>query len=483
MRPIAQGFLETAMRPFPLRLFVLAFIFASSFALGQSPVPLPGKFDVEAIDAYVADVVQRKGLTGLALAVVRDGKIVMTRAYGKRSLETGAAVEPETPFAIGSVTKQVVCAAVLLLAEDGKLSINDKVSKYFPDLTRAGDITLYQLMTHTSGYPDFYPLDFVDRRMLKPIAVDSLIKEYAGGKLDFEPGSRWSYSNTGYMILGRVVEKVSGEPFGKFLRKRILTPAGMEHAAFEPTGADSARASGYLPFALGSPEPAKPEAEGWLYTAGGLWASAPDVARWDIALMEGRVLNPESMKIMTSPVPLSGGRVKDYGCGLSVRRDGGALILSHGGAVSGFRATNILIPMTKSAVVVLINDEQSDPAIAEAIVGLIMKAETPVELPKVAGPSAKEAALDFFHQMQAGELDRSKLGEEFSVYLTDEKVKSAAPRLKELGEPSKVEALSTYERGGMEVSSMRLTFKSAVLKGLMYRSPDGKIQQLLFEKG
>jgi D-alanyl-D-alanine carboxypeptidase len=473
------------MRPFPIGLAVLLSLASSSLAPGQSsgPVELPSRFEVGAVDAYVADVVERKGLTGLSLAIVKDGKIVLAKGYGKRLLETGAPVEPETPFAAGSVTKQFACSCILLLAEDGKLSVDDKVSKYFPELTRAGDITLYQLMTHTSGYADYYPLDFVDRRLSKPIAVDSAIKEYAGGKLDFDPGTRWSYSNTGYIILGRVVEKVSGQPFGEFLRKRIFLPIGMEHSSFEPTGPDPNRASGYLPFALGPPEPATPEANGWLYAAGGLWASAPDLARWDIALMEGRVLKPESMRLMTSPVPLSDGRVKDYGCGMNIRRDGGLTILSHGGAVSGFRATNILVPLPRSAVVVLINDEQSDPAIAQAVVGLLIKAETPVDLPKIAGPPAKEAALEFFHQMQAGELDRSKLGEEFSVYLTDERVKSASPRLKALGEPTKVEVLSTSERGGMEVASIRLTFKSEVLKGLLYRSTDGKIQQLLFEKG
>ncbi len=473
------------MRPFPIGLAVLASLAASSLAPAQSsgPVELPSRFEVGAVDAYVSDVVQRKGLTGLSLAIVRDGKVVLAKGYGKRSLETGALVEPETPFAAGSVTKQFACACILLLFEDGKLSLLDKVSKYFPELTRAGDITLWQLMTHTSGYADYYPLDFVDRRLSKPIAVDSAIKEYAGGKLDFEPGTRWSYSNTGYLILGRVVEKVSGEPFGEFLRKRILKPVGMEHSSFEPTGADPNRASGYLPFALGSPEPATPEANGWLYAAGGLWASAPDLARWDIALMDGKVLNLMSVAVMSSPVTLLDGRIKEYGCGLSIRHEGGFPVLSHGGAVSGFRATNILVPSMKSAVVVLINDEQSDPAIAQAIISLMIKDKTPVDLPKIAGPTAKEAALDFFHQIRDGELDRSRLGEEFSVYLTDERVKSASLRLKKLGEPTKVEVLGTSERGGMEVASIRLTFKSAVLKGLLYRSTDGKIQQLLFEKG
>lgn len=226
---------------------------------------------------------RRKGLTGLALAIVRNGEIVLAKGYGKRSLATGSPVEPETPFSVGSVTKQFACACILLLVEDGKLSVNDKVAKYFPELTKAGDISLAQLMSHTSGYADYYPLDFVNRRLSKSIAVNSAIREYAGGKLDFEPGSRYSYSNTGYLILGRVVEKVSGESFGDFLRRRILIPIGMVHSSFEPTGSDPDRASGYLPFALGPPEPATPEANGWLYAAGGLWASAPDLARWDIA--------------------------------------------------------------------------------------------------------------------------------------------------------------------------------------------------------
>src|SRR5947208_3542690 len=162
--------------------------------------PLPAVFDVPAVDAYVARQVREKGYVGLSLAVVRDGRLVLAKGYGAAALD-GPAVQTDTPFAIGSVTKQFTCACVFLLAEEGKLSVRDPVAKYYPDLTRAGDVTLYDLMSHASGYPDYYPLDFVDRRMHKPIAADDLIREYAGGKLDFAPGSRWSYSNTGYIIL------------------------------------------------------------------------------------------------------------------------------------------------------------------------------------------------------------------------------------------------------------------------------------------
>jgi D-alanyl-D-alanine carboxypeptidase len=466
------------------RLFCLAFLAISIEACAQDvkPAAPPSSFDLDAIDAYVASVVREKGLTGLALSIVRDGKIVLSKGYGKRSMEDGTPVEPDTIFAAGSVTKQFACACVLLLAEDGKLSVDDKVSQYFPELTRGGDITLYQLMTHTSGYPDYYPLDFVDRRLSKPSPIDTIIKEYAGAKLDFEPGARWSYSNTGYLILGRVVEKVSGQSLGAFLKSRILDPVGMVNAEFEPVKGDLSRPRGHLSFALGDSEPARPEADGWLHAAGGLWASTPDLARWDIALMEGRILKPESVRLMTTPVLLNDGRLRDYGCGLSVRREGSGNILSHGGAVSGFRASNTLIPRTKSAVIVLMNDEQSEGEIVSTIVGLLNKKDAVADTPKVDGPPAKEAALAFFHQMQDGKLDRSGLGEEFSLYLTDDRLQKAAPKLKALGEPTKADASNPRERGGLEVCTIRLTFPSVVLEGLMYRSTDGKIQQLLFNK-
>src|SRR5581483_2620276 len=134
-------------------------------------------------------------------------------------VNTPTPVDESTLFGLGSVTKQFTAAAALLLAERGKLSVNDRVAKYYPGLTRANAITLLDLMNHVSGYTDYYPLDFVDRRMLAPIAPDDLIRDYAGARLDFEPGTRWSYSNTGFVLLGRILERASGEPLGAFMRE------------------------------------------------------------------------------------------------------------------------------------------------------------------------------------------------------------------------------------------------------------------------
>ena len=436
--------------------------------------------DTKSLDEYLAKQIADKGFVGLSVAIMENGKVTFAKGYGKSSLKNDTPVSADTLFAAGSITKQFACACVLLLAEDGKLSVHDKVAKYYPNLTRAKDISPYDLMTHVSGYPDYYPLDFVDRRMEKTIALDKLIQEYAGGKLDFEPGTRWSYSNTGYIILGRVVEKVSGKPFDQFLRERILKPVGMTHTSFEPK-ASKAIAQGYTSFALGKPEEAVREADGWIHAAGGLYTTPSDLAKWDLALMQEKLLNPESYKTMIAPRKLADGRVRNYACGLGVVQRDGETVIRHSGAVSGFLAFNAMMPRTKSAVVLMVNCDHLDAgALNTEIVNRLFKAQADEqEIPKIKGPTPKEAALDLLRQMQAGEMKRDNLGEEFNHFLTKERVAGAKERLKALGEPDKVEVENTAERGGMEVAVIRFTFKDKKVKGSLYRTPDGKIQQFL----
>lgn len=338
-------------------------------------------------------------------------------------------------------------------------------------------------MNHTAGYPDYYPLDFVDRRMLKPISTDALLKEYAGGKLDFEPGSRFSYSNTGYILLGGVVEKVSGESFGKFVESRLLKPLKMEHSRFGSSAGLSA-ATGYTAFALGDPEPAKPEADGWIGAAGGLWASASDLLRWDLALTTGKVLKPESYKVMTAPRALTTGKVSNYACGLRIATVDGTTVVEHTGGVSGFVSANSFVPRAKAGIVVLSNAEHVFTSkLRVELFRLLLKdleAQDAPLVPKVAGVGPKEAVLGLIKEMTEGNVDRTKLGEEYSAYLTDERVKAGGARLKALGEAVKVDVRGTSERGGMEVADVILTYKTRTVRAFLYRTPDGKIQQLLY---
>lgn len=468
--------------------FVLAWLVCTPVVCGTEPAaPAPKSFSLDAIDAYVAAQVREKGHVGLSVAIMREGEIVFAKAYGQRSLDPPLPVERETCFAVASVTKQFTCACVFLLAEEGKLSAHDRVSKYLPHLTLAGDITLLDLMQHTSGYPDYYPLDFVDRRLARPISRDQLLAEYAGGKLDFEPGSRFSYSNTGYILLGAVVEKVSGQRCGEFLTERILKPVGMEHSRFgEPEGLASV-ATGYNAFALDPPEPAQREAAGWIDAAGGLWASATDLLKWDLALASGKVLKNETLEQMIAPRKLTTGKMSNYGCGLRSEIRDGDLILSHTGGVSGFASYNAFLPRTRSGLVVLSNSEHvSTVALRNQLLELVIQDITAKEappVPKIAGPDAKEVIRRFFAELQAGRIDRTLLGEEFSHFMTDERVKSGGARVRELGEPLDISIPSPPgERGGMEVVQAQLKFKDSTLRASLYRTPDGKIQQLLLTR-
>jgi CubicO group peptidase (beta-lactamase class C family) len=461
-----------------MRALLLVLLAACATTENAKPAgpQLPEQFDVAAVDAWIAGHLQDKGFIGLSVAVVKDGKVVLAKGYGKKSLTTGEAVTAETPFGVGSITKQFVAACVLLLAEEGKLSVDDKVAKYFSNLTRAGDITLYQLMTHTSGYPDYYPLDFTDRRMQKGISAEDLIQQYATGKLDFEPGTRYSYSNTGFIILGRVVEKVSGQPFGEFLQRRILDPLGMKHTMFDPDPTNPALATGYTSFALGSPEPAVAEPKQWNFTAGAIYSTAADLALWDMALAEGRVLKPESWSLMTTPVKLKDGRTWDYGCGIDIMRMHNETVFEHGGEVGGFLAETVMIPRTKMAVIAFSNADYASPnGIVGDVMALILR--QPENVPHVDGPPPKEVAISMLHQMQAGKLDRANLGEEFNFYMSDEKLQKAAPRLAALGEPESVTVNRVAERGGMEVATIHFAFKTVAAYALLYRTPDGKVQE------
>ncbi len=442
----------------------------------NSAAPLPADFDLPAIDRSIDSWVTEKGLVGLSVAIVKDGQLVHLKGYGR----TGASgqsppVTRDTRFAIGSITKQFACACVLLLAEDGRLSVDDKVAKYYPGLTRAGDITLLDLMNHTSGYPDYYPLDYVDQRMQKPIDPDELLRQYAGSRLDFEPGSQYSYSNTGYILLGRVVERVSGESFGAFLARRITGPLGLTNTLYEPAPGTPGLAIGHSNFALSPPETVAPEAPGWLGAAGGIYSTAGDLARWNLALMDGRVLRPASMRTMTSPRTLTTGKVSDYGCGLGVRTQSGRPVLSHNGAVAGFNAWNATVPSTRSGVTMVCNLDGGLGALPGQVFNLLLKESSVV--PAVRGNSAVETTRHLLAAYQQGTIERRELSADFNAYLTSARLAGAAQRLRPYGQPTSVDLLSAHERGGMEVSTCRLVFKKGNLRTLMYRRPDGTIEQ------
>src|SRR5271165_3294589 len=251
------------------------------------------------IDETVRKVLATTGVPGASLAVVKDGKIAYLQAYGDARLEPHTLASPEMRYSIGSISKQFTAAAILMLAEEGKLALDDPVSKYISGLTRGNEVTIRQLLSHTSGYQDYWPQDYVMPMMLKPVTPDQILDRWARIPLDFDPGTKWQYSNTNYVIAGVIVEKAGGIPLFEFLQKRVLAPLNMTSATntdlqkLPPTDP-----AGYFRYALGSLRPAPKEGPGWMFAAGELAMTAADLAKWDVSLIQQSVLKPASYREM-----------------------------------------------------------------------------------------------------------------------------------------------------------------------------------------
>lgn len=464
-----------------LLVAMLTAIATPAVVSAQAPV------DERVVDSIVTAGMKEHRLVGLSVTLMRGGHVALQKAYGEASLQPRVPVDTLTRFSIGSVTKEFVAALTLLLQEDGKLSVHDTLAKWYPNLTRSREVTLLDLINHVSGYHDYYPLDYVDREMAKPTTADAIMKEYATVPLDFDPGTRWSYSNTGYTILGRVLERVTGKPLGTLLEERIFRPLGMRQTMYEPT-APERRATGYVSWALGAMEPAQLEGRGWIGAPGGIWSTAGDIAKWDFALMRPGFLTPASRQVMFTERILRDGTPTGYAGGLSVATVGGRTILQHGGATSGFSATNVFVPADTAAIVLLSNTDQNigagpllqlvSPA-RGTTAAAPRRAQSPMTPPMPKGPGAVAMATSFFNALQHGTVDRALLSPDYAAFLTSQRTRQAVTSLAPLGEVTRAELLGLSERGGTQVARVRLTAGSRTVNTLMYRRPDGVLEEFL----
>jgi len=447
--------------------------------LCASASTLAAQLAPQKIDEIAAKALAESGAPSVSIAVVQAGKIAVEMAYGKARLEPAVDARPDILYSIGSVSKQFLAGCVLLLVQDGKLSLDDRVAKYLPDLTRAAEVTIRELLTHTSGYQDYYPQDYVAPFMLKPVTAAQIIDQWARKPLDFDPGTRWQYSNTNYVIAGRIVEKVSGGPFFEFLSKRILQPLGMATAinlAEQTMGPQDA--AGYTRFALGPLRPAASEGRGWLFAAGELAMTAHDLALWDISLMEHKLLTPASIEAMTTPARLRNGTPTDYALGVGVTDADGHPKWQHGGAVSGFVSLNTVWPDRKAAVVVFANEDGSTAT------GAIVRGLTPLLLAEAEDPDAApalEQARHIFNGLLEGKIDRSLLTPDANAFFTGQVLGDAAASLKAEGPVESLKQTSVELRGGMTYRHFEVKFKEKALHLSTLTMRDGKLEQYLIQ--
>ena len=434
---------------------------------GSLPAPVRA-----AVDQTVREVLAATGAPGASIAVVADGRLAYVRAYGHARVEPPMPATPEMRFAVGSISKQFTAAAILMLAEEKKLSLDDRVGRFLPALARANDVTIRQVLSHTSGYRDYWPQDYVPPFMLRPITADALLERWGRIPLDFEPGTEYQYSNTGYVVAGRIAEKTGGMPLLELLRTRLFGPLAM-HSVLDVDAARLTEADpvGYLRYALGPPRAAPKEGRGWLFAAGELAMTASDLAAWNLAMIEKRILTAASWNEMQTEIRLKNGLGTRYGLGIGVSSMDGHRLLSHGGEVSGFTATNAVLPDDRAAISVLINQDSSSGSeeIARRIAPLL-----------VANPADAAAAVrsrQILEGLQDGRLDRSLFTENANAYFTREAVRDFASSLSPLGKIQDFRATGRRERGGMTFRGYDAKFASRTIQILERDMPDGKIEQ------
>ncbi|MGC8550471.1 MAG: serine hydrolase domain-containing protein [Acidobacteriaceae bacterium] len=437
----------------------------------------------EKMDAAAEKVLKETGTPSASVAVVENGKIVYTHGYGLARLDPPTKAEPYMRYSIGSISKQFTAAALLMLQQEGKLSLGDPVAKYFPDLTDAKDVTLKMLLSHTSGYQDYWPEDYVMPPMEKPTNTQHILDVWAKRPLDFAPGTRWQYSNTNYVIAGLIVEKVSGMPLMQFLQERIFKPLKMRDVMDSDLhDLGKTDAAGYQQYALGPLRPATKEGPGWGLGAFELAMPAYDLAQWDISLMDRSLMSQASYDEMFTPVDLKDGRNTHYALGLSVGTRDGHAYLEHSGEVSGFVSENIVFPKAKAAIVVLTNEMASPAAsaIGRALTPLVLGTpESAVESEEA--KRAEAQAMEIFTGLQHGKIDRAKFTDWCNAYFSQQAMEDYQNSLGPLGRPASIQMTGQSLRGGMTFRDFRVTFPDGknALTITTYTEPDGKLEQFL----
>lgn len=464
------------MRPFPILLAALL------FAAPSTAQPLTSA-QVQQVDAIVADALKSSGVPSASIAIVRDGKIVLAKAYGDQGpglkATTAAAKYP-----IASVSKQFTAAALLLLEDEGKLSLDDKVAKFFPAISGADRITIRQLLSHTAGLQDYWPQDYSPSMMEKPTTPQAIVDRWGRKPLDFEPGTAWQYSNTGYVVAGMIIEKAAGEPMLQYLDRKIFKPLGMK-----PVDQDRAVGKGYPigthRYALGPVRPSKPAGDNWLWAAGELAMSASDLAKWDVARIERKILSPEDWEEQETIVKLADGSSSRYGLGVSIGSLGGDKVVEHGGEAVGFLSSNVVIPARRYAVVSLVNADfgGAHDEIADRIGEIFYPA--PATAPVQTLDQRRDAlARKTFDQLRAGTLDRTVLTENAAYYFTPEATADYRDSLAPLGDPDKFEALGKPRlRGGFVNRNYAITYQGQKLVLITYAEAGeaGKFEQFIIQ--
>ena len=430
------------------------------------------------VDDAVLREMKRTNIPGVSVVVLQNGKIVREQGYGLANVEHNVAVTPHTVFQSGSVGKTFTAALVMLLAEDGKLKLDDPISRHLPNTPKAWDtITIRHLLTHTSGLGDPYAkLDFY-----KNYSDEELIALEASVPVLFAPGDRWAYSNMGYHLLGFICNKAGGKFYGDQLRERIFAPLGMGTRIISDSAIVPHRAAGYewIKGALKNQSWVAPKLN--TTADGSLYLTARDLALWDMALDGNKILSEKIKLASWTPVKLNDGSTADYGYGWQLGPVNGHRTISHGGSWQGFKAGIERYVDDRLTVIVLANSAAASPA---KLVNLVARHYVPsleIKMAKAIADNEPEVTAlvrDVVTQLSRGALASAVLSDKAAAVWTPSRVKSVSEQMTELKVLQSVELLERKPAGEMRTYRYRFNYADSPLLVMVKFDKASKIDQL-----
>ena len=397
--------------------FAIATLLLAVTTSAQQPAFTP---EMQAkIAAAVEQVLKDSSTPSAQVGIARGGVVVFTGAYGMARLEPPAPATVEMQYGVGSVSKQFTAAAAMLLVEQGRLRLDDPVSTWFPELAHSKEISLRMLLNQVSGYRDYYTEDYLTPELATPTDPLDLVKRWANKPLDFQPGTKWQYSNTNYALAALIVEKVAQEPFFIFLSAHVLRPAGLMNVIDLGARSVPAVPQGYMQFGLGPPRATPREAAGTVFGAGQLAMPIGDLLLWDTVVMKrNKVLKPESWQVLQSEFDLPDGTGTGYGMGFFLEARGDRRVIEHSGGLNGFTTLNQLYPNDDVAIGVLTNGETATGKLVKAIEAVVFQ-------PVAAEPVKPDAMVEVLTktalgQLAQGKIDRKLLTDALDYYFSTE---------------------------------------------------------------
>jgi len=461
------------LKIFPLTLFLMIFV-----APGNAQ-----KIPAAKIDNYVKAEMRKQQIPGISLAILRNGKIVLLRSYGLANIEHRVPVKPETVFQSGSIGKQFTAAAVMILVQDGKLSLDDHLAKFFPDVPASwSNITVRHLLNHTSGLGDYPP----EIELQRTYTEEQMFAAFKRAPLQFAPGTGWDYSNAGYATLGFLIRKVTGKFYGDFLEERIFRPLGMTTArVISEADIIPNRAAGYrlVDGRLKNPEWVSPTTNS---TAdGSLYLTVLDLAKWDAALFTDSLLQPTSRELIWTQTRLENGRLKPYGFGWHTNVIHHHRLVFHGGAWQGFKSSIVRVLDDRTTIIFLANSWATNDF--KLTRGLLAVLYTPFALPPVEPIPDNESKLSALARrvlldLSKGTINSDLVTPELRQQLTPEKLKQLSDKINAVSLPVAVIHLSelteSREANGLRIHKYLLTDIGESLSATVTFTKENKIARV-----